>query len=74
MSNIHNDYSLMMKVSSEMQRALDEIYYLREEVKRLRDVEREYMDFVNKTIEHNDIMSRNMLNLAMSNIHKLQED
>ena len=74
MSNIHTDYSLMMKVSSEMQRALDEIYYLREEVKRLRDVEREYMDFVNKTIEHNDIMSRNMLNLAMSNIHKLQED
>lgn len=41
MSNIHNDYSLMMKVSSEMQRAPDEIYYLREEVKRLRDVERE---------------------------------
>lgn len=74
MSNIHTDYSLMMKVSSEMQRAIDEIYYLREEVKRLRDVEREYMDFVNKTIEHNDIMSRNMLNLAMSNIHKLQED
>ena len=74
MSNIHTDYSLMMKVSSEMQRALDEIYYLREEVKRLRDVEREYMDIVNKTIEHNDIMSRNMLNLAMSNIHKLQED
>lgn len=74
MSNIHNDYSLMMKVSSEMQRALDEIYYLREEVKRLRDVEREYMDFVNKTIEHNDMMSRNMLNLAMNNIHKLQKE
>lgn len=74
MSNIHTDYSLMMKVSSEMQRALDEIYYLREEVKRLRDVEREYMDFVNKTIEHNDMMSRNMLNLAMNNIHKLQKE
>ena len=74
MSNIHADYSLMMKVSSEMQRALDEIYYLREEVKRLRDVEREYMDFVNKTIEHNDMMSRNMLNLAMNNIHKLQKE
>ena len=74
MSNIHTDYSLMMKVSSEMQRALDEIYYLREEVKRLRDVEREYMDFVNKTIEHNDMMSRNMLNLVMNNIHKPQEE
>ena len=64
----------MMKVSSEMQRALDEIYYLREEVKRLRDVEREYMDIVNKTIEHNDMMSRNILNLAMRNIHKPQEE
>ena len=64
----------MMKVSSEMQRALDEIYYLREEVKRLRDVEREYMDIVNKTIEHNDMMSRNMLNLVMNNIHKPQEE
>ena len=74
MSNIHADYSLMMKVSSEMQRALDEIYYLREEVKRLRDVEREYMDIVNKTIEHNDMMSRNMLNLVMNNIHKPQEE
>lgn len=74
MSNIHNDYSLMMKVSSEMQRAPDEIYYLREEVKRLRDVEREYAEFVNKTIEHNDMMSRNMLNLAMNNIHKLQKE
>jgi hypothetical protein len=74
MSNIHTDYSLMMKVSSEMQRALDEIYYLREEVKRLRDVEREYMDIVNKTIEHNDMMSRNILNLAMRNIHKPQEE
>ena len=74
MSNIHTDYSLMMKVSSEMQRALDEIYYLREEVKRLRDVEREYMDIVNKTIEHNDMMSRNMLNLVMNNIHKPQEE
>lgn len=74
MSNIHADYSLMMKVSSEMQRALDEIYYLREEVKRLRDVEREYMDIVNKTIEHNDMMSRNILNLAMRNIHKPQEE
>lgn len=74
MSNIHADYSLMMKVSSEMQRALDEIYYLREEVKRLRDVEREYMDIVNKTIEHNDMMSRNILNLVMNNIHKPQEE
>ena len=74
MSNIHTDYSLMMKVSSEMQRALDEIYYLLEEVKRLRDVEREYMDIVNKTIEHNDMMSRNILNLAMRNIHKPQEE
>jgi len=74
MSNIHTDYSLMMKVSSEMQRAPDEIYYLREEVKRLRDVEREYMDIVNKTIEHNDMMSRNILNLAMRNIHKPQEE
>lgn len=65
MSNIHTDYSLMMKVSSEMQRALDEIYYLREEVKRLRDVEREYAEFVNNTIDHNDAMSENVLKLCM---------
>ena len=73
MSNIHADYSLMMKVSAEMQHAVDEIYYLREEVKRLRQIEREYTEFVNRTIEHNDAMSKNVLKLCMENMRKMQE-
>lgn len=73
MNTIHHDYSLMIKVSAEMQRALDEIYYLREEVKRLRQIEREYTEFVNRTIEHNDAMSKNVLKLCMENMRKMQE-
>lgn len=61
-----NQYNHLKTMVYETSLLLDEVYYLREEVARLKKVEADYKDLLDSSLKHSQQMMNNTLNILLT--------